>query len=233
MRKTQIIKKNIYEWYEADKFENTIQYAIKCSNLAGVDKYLSELQRKYQDYRREMDVLIKRESSLLDNSFHVWDIAEKIKSICKWGSISSFILFFINVFVRFSDALTIITCLCTVFGCIAAIILKIASVVLNFKYNAYYKSVGDKATAINVKYIKDLPVLWNKIDDLYLASLEPTHREAVLMRRDQERHHQEKMRAQIQHQQIVEQEQRRTRKAQEEILQIERDREERYWKNRY
>lgn len=243
MGKAQIIKKNICDWYEVDKFENVIQYAVKCSNTAGVDKYLSELRRKYRDYSSEMDILINKENPLLDNRFHMWNNTEKIKNICKWGSIASFFLIFINTFVNFPNALIIIICLGAFLGCIATIILKMASIVLKFRYNMYFKSVGDKATVINQKFLNDLPILWNKIDDLYLASLDPSHRETILMRRDQERHHQEAMRAQmqyqetmraqIQHQQAVEEEQRKTRQVQEKLLQIEREREERYWRNRY
>ena len=82
----------------------------------------------------------------------------------------------------------------------------------------------DKFESRNNKLYKD-------IDYIYLGSLEPAHREAVLARRDQERHHQEMMEAQARHHQRVEEEQRKIRKSQEELLQIERTRENRYLEN--
>jgi hypothetical protein len=236
MKKTQIIKEDIYQWYRSHEFENTIQYGKQHRDVEGVDKYLSELQKKRQDYEMEMNALIKTENPSLDDGFRAWSSAEKTKGICIKVGISLFILFFTSIFVKFLDILTVIALLGAFFGCIAAIVLKIVSLVLKSRYHACFESVSGKAGTINRKYLHEIPAIWNKIDDLYLASLEPTHRETVLMRRDQERQHQENMRMQekiLQSQKIAEEEQKRTRRAQEEALQIERSREERYRKNRY
>lgn len=236
MKKIKVVKENIYKWYATNKFENAIQYAQTCSGITGVDKYLSELQRKYQAYKGEMDALINAENPLLDDKFRVWDIMEKIKNIFKWGSVSLFVLCLIGMFAKFPAVLTILIFLIMLIGCIATIVLKVTTIVLRLRYHAYFKTVEDKATAINRKYINNVPVLYNKVDDLYLASLEPAHRETVLMRRDQERQHQEGMRVEderLRSQKRMEEEQRKTRKASEQVLQIEQDREERYWKNRY
>src|SRR5665648_46543 len=233
MRKEKITKKNIYDWYEDDKFKNAIQYANKCSNIEGVNQYLSQLQSNFQNYNKEINALVENESPILDNSFFMCYKVEKVINICKWVSIVSFILFIMGIASGTRSIIPLLVANIAILGCIAAVILKISGVVLKAKYNSNLKSVEEKVRIINQKHLNGIPLLWNKIDNLYLASLEPTHREAVLMRRDQERQHQEKIQVEMQHQRVVEEEQRKTRKTQEEILQIEREREKRYWKNRY
>lgn len=233
MRKEKTTKKNISDWYKANKFNNAIQYANKCSNIEGVNQYLSELQSDFQNYNKEINAFIENESPILDNSFYMWDKVEKIKNMCKWVTIVSFILVIMGVASGTRSIITLLVDNIAILGCIAVVILKISAVALKAKYNANLKAVEEKARIINQRHLSGIPTLWNKIDNLYLASLEPAHREAVLMRRDQERQHKEKMQVEIQHQRVVEEEQRRTRKAQEEILQIEREREKRYWKNGY
>lgn len=102
-------------------------------------------------------------------------------------------------------------------------------------YRRYVEEAQSGFNRINGAHNALMAALYTEIDDLYLASLDPAHREVILMRRDQERQHQEAMQmqkkalqAQKEHQRTIEEEQRRARKAQEELLAIEQERERRY-----
>lgn len=69
------------------------------------------------------------------------------------------------------------------------------------------------------------------IDTLYLRSLDPSHREMVLMRREQAEHNRkqeelEEERVRLENERLREAE--KTRKAQEKLLKIEEEREKRY-----
>ena len=115
-----------------------------------------------------------------------------------------------------------------VLGVVATIVLKIYEIILEKKYSSCAKSVMSKSEQVNAKHLDNVKYIRNRIDNLYLNSLDPAHRELVLMRRDQKQQHEQSMYAQRQHQETVEEEQRKIRYAQEELLKIEREREERY-----
>ena len=104
--------------------------------------------------------------------------------------------------------------------------------VIRNKYYSYsYKRFRDKADEINERYISNIVFYRNKVDTLYLDSLDPILKETILMRRDKERHHRDLINAQLKHQRLMEEEQRKIRQNQEELLKIEREKEERRKRN--
>lgn len=212
------------------KFEDAIQFANQYNAIGGVSQMISALREEYRVYSNEINAFIRQEKPIVDDKFTKWHSAEQKKNI----SICTFIICFIMGLIpcnigflsSFLDGLALFGWFG---GMIAAVIFKITALIRDKQYSSYYlKNVRPKADAINEKYIHKIDFFRKKVDDLYLNSLEPAHRETVLMRRDQERHHQELMRMQHQHHMTMEEEQRMLRETQEELLAIEREREERY-----
>lgn len=249
MKKKNLHKIDISNWYDISAFESTICWAEQYSNIFGINENITMLQKKKQEYSREMNDFLKQIQPAVDEKFAVWESAERKKNFCKWLSIGSFCVLLFCIFL--SDAqifhsylilnilmfLFIMAMVLTLFvGGIAAVVLKIISNILQKKYNSYVYELECESRQIAAKYERGVSILRNKIDNLYLDSLEPAHREVVLMRRDQELQHQERMRIEqerLNSQKRMEEEQRKARQTQEELLHIEREREERYRKNRY
>lgn len=228
----RVEKVNIENWYQTYAFNQAIQYANKNINLLGVSDILSTLNGNAKNYKEEMDDLFERVRPIADKRFEQWSSIYKIFTLCKWICIVTGVLFFVGICVQ-ENVIFLISGIVSFLAAILLAILKIVKDILRYRYNSYIKNMGQEANRIVTKYERTAYSAYDETDRIYLNSLEPLHREAVLARRDQERQHQELMSAQLQHQKIVENEQRQIREAQQELLRIEKEREERYRRNRY
>lgn len=95
----------------------------------------------------------------------------------------------------------------------------------------YTKSIITKLNESGNHFEQISANYYKAIDDLYLCSLDNTHRELVLLRRQQEKQNQEMLRLEKERQEFEKErlnEQRRTRTASEQLLAIEREREKRW-----
>lgn len=237
----QMIKTDIYSWYETDQFETAIEYAEQNSSIDGVSHYLYELQELYQEYNDKMEALLQEQEPILDELLYKRNYAEKTKNICKWASILSFIFAILFGYMGLPNILANIIAflmgVIIILGIPAAILLKITSILLARKYNSCLISARTNAEALNQIYLNEAAECFHEVDNLYLNSLDPTHRETVLMRREQEQQHQEQLRLEqeririenerLQHQKEMEDAQKRTLQATEQLLKIEEEREKR------
>lgn len=216
-------------FYRTSEHDKTVRYAQKNMSLNGVKELYERTEKEYQSYLWEMENIINDESAVENEKFNKWEKINKIKNIFKYGAIA-FALFTIICLILQSNlaGFGIVILIMAIFvGCV----LKVMDIICEKQYNSYIKTVKDKFNSVNNKYIQTFNVIYSSIDNLYLSSLDPTHREMVLMRRDQERQHQEAMRAnarQAEIQRKLAEEQKRLRIQQDELLQIEKERERRY-----
>ena len=249
MKKKILNKVDVRNFYDVSSFESAIHWAKQYNVTSEINENVTIIQRKKQEYSKELDTFCNRVQPVADEKFAVWKSSEEKKTFFKWLSIGAVVIFLLCIFLADLNVVsshiilsilillvTLVMILVLLIGGIAAIIFKIKSNVMKKKYDSYIYELKCESRQITARYEREVNSLQSKIDNLYLDSLEPAHREVVLMRRDQERQHQERMlieRERLNSQKAMEEEQRRSRQAQEGLLQIEREREERYQKNKY
>lgn len=244
MKNNSLCKIDINNFYNVSIFESTIYWAKQYNVTQEIDQNISIIEDKKRDYNNEFDDLFKRAQPILDQKFNTYKSIEQKKDFFKRLGIADYIIFFLciillgqsvlysNLILRIFIFLFLIIAFLSMFiGGITAFIFVMKSKKLQKEYNSYVHELECEVHQITAKYENFISALKNTIDNLYLNNLDPAHREIVLMRRDQERQHQERMRIEekrLRSQQHLEEEQVKARYAQEQLLQIELEREKRY-----
>ncbi len=216
-------------YYCTKDHEQTASYAKKNISIVGVKELSEQLENEYKNYLQEIGNIINAEDAKESEKYNQWEKISKIKNIFKYSAIALFL--FTILFMVLKSNLCAISFPFLLVVILIGSILKVIDVMREKKYCSYARSVIDKFRSINGQYVHIFNVIYKDIDNLYLNSLEPAHREMVLMRRDQERQHQEAMRAnerQAEMQRKIAEEQQQLRIQQEELLKIEKEREQRY-----
>lgn len=231
--------------YSNAPYNKARSYCEQNKGISGVEPIMGRLQASRQGYLAEMEQYIQGEQ---DREQALYSRLRKMgqgKQLFKWICLGAVLALFLQIKLD-SRALPSILRLFLFFLGIATFAACVVCAVVSLIYRAreahaarVYQDYTAQAQAgfdrINGVHNASMQAFYTEIDDLYLASLDPAHREVILMRRDQERQHEEAMRlqkkalkSQERHQQAVEEEQRRARQAQERLLAIEEDRERRY-----
>lgn len=224
-------------------FAKTRNYAQRNIEIEGVKNLLAEADANETAY-------LKKKESLIEQNAESLAIAEYAKTQAAGKNAKFSLAWRAGIVVWIASMIIagftsgIIRDILTIVGFVAFVAIPvglIGSFATSSKkrstakeYDSMISSLQETASNAANVYGNTNELLYTKIDDLYLSSLDPAHREVVLMRRDQERHHQETLQAQREHNEIIEQEQRRARAAQEEsaratqrLLDIEEERERR------
>lgn len=224
--------------YQKNAYNDAVSFAKQNIKINGVGDLLERLQNDYQEYVEQRRCLKDEEFQSESDKYASWEKMHRMKVISVLVFITCFVLAVISIQQNRGvwAVIAILSMLLAFIAPIAAVILQLIEMINKKKYVSYAENVKGRIKVINYSYLSKVDQIYNQIDDLYLASLEPAHREMVLMRRDQERQHQELIRLQKEQQKMQKKildEQSKSRIAQEGLLDIEREREERYWKNRY
>lgn len=236
-------RRNVNSLYMHKKYKDTAHYAKKNREIDGVTSLAEQLDYDYEDYCKQMDALLEGKHEKENRCYTLWNRVHKVKNISFIVGVAGFaICFLLGILASFVDAPFVSffndVCVCSGLlsglGSVVFLVSKILEMVVGSIYAFYVKRLEKKVSGPNEDYVRRVNQIYNEIDDLYLASLDPTQREIVLMRRDQERQHQELLK--LKKKQNQEQnkynresldEQQRTRKAQEKLLAIELERERR------
>ncbi len=219
--------------YQTKAYEMAVNFANQNIAVEGVKEQLEVIRNDYAEYDRQIQNVVSAEAVNEKNTYDLWKKWNRRKRIALRVVVISIIpaLFlglrniFLTLFIQFPALLALLG------GAISGTVFKIVEATYEKQYESYVRTIEQRIRNINDAYVSKTNAMKREIDNLYLASLDPTHREIVLMRRDQERQHQERMHMEQQRlnsQRAAEEEQRRTRQAQEELLYIEREREKRY-----
>ncbi len=230
--------------YSNSPYNEARAYGERNKGIGGVEPILGRLQASRQSYLAEMTQYIEGERGREEALYSQLRKTGQRKQLFKWIALGAVLVLFLQTKLD-SRALPSILWLFLFFLGIATFAVCVVSAVISLIYRAreahaarVYQDYTAQAQAgfdrINRSHNASMRAFRTEIDDLYLASLDPAHREVILMRRDQERQHEEAMRLQEkalklqeQHQQAIEEEQRRARQAQEKLLAIEEERERR------
>ncbi len=222
------------DYYITNECNRVIEYAQRNGHIKGVNDTFNQIQNIQNEYLGKMKKFIDDEFERENNLYSRLEKIHFCKIMCRFAVIVTFILFIFqgklphNLFMDLVFLLAIVVFLGGIF---MWLITKVIEMVFRNRYITYVKNIETQINNINGIYYNALNGIYNNIDSLYLNSLEPALRETVLMRRDQERQHKERlkmMQTQIENQQRIEQEQKLARERQEELLEIERERERRY-----
>lgn len=230
--------------YSNTPYNEAKAYGEKNKNIKGVQAVMEKIQTARRNYLAEMKQYIEGEHGREQASFSRLQKMGQKKQFFKWFCLGSVLALFIVSELDAKAHTSVIRLLTFLLGMVVfvaffasiiiSLVFKMRENLAEKAYQNYMEEVQAGFNRINGAHNKAMNALYTEIDNLYLASLDPAYREVILMRRDQERQHKEAMRlqkeamqTQTKHQQAIEEEQRRTRQAQEELLAIEKERERR------
>ena len=245
-----IVRCDLERVYNFNEYNKTMDYAKKNIEVNGVREQIQKLTAEKNTYIQEMQNIIESEKENEDKKYHEWESWYKKKNICVWITIGLVAVSVINLLVG-GFLPHGLHKLFTLLGLLIFIMLPASIVVKLLEFicgNSYYKYAGpvsEKISVLNIAFTEESRKYYKSIDDLYLLSLDPAHREMVLMRRDQAKQHKQIMRIERERielekeririekarqadQKAAREEAEQSRKVQERLLQIEEDREIRY-----
>lgn len=226
--------------YEGEAYQSALQFASQYQNIPGVSEQIARLKENNSQYREQFNAIMNDNYENVNQKYHTWYRAYTVKIFSKRLAIISLMVFILLLIIEvfFSsnwsfllEALMFFIANLANFtltiGIIGLVIFKIVSGISQKTYDSSHNCLEEQIKSLNAKYLRTVDTNRENIDQLYLGSLDPAHREVVLMRRDQERHHKEMLKQQKQHNEAMLREQERTRNAQEELLRIEQERQDR------
>lgn len=230
--------------YRLKEFQETHAYANQNMNIQGVREQLVKLERECVTYVEAVKAITEPERAEEDKRYQRWKKWNKISSICGLGTLVLMVLcigMLMLILMLGSDMSEItqilfiiswfIIIFLTVLGILVFLVTATGTWVCNKNYTRYIKEIMAKIENTNYIFAQRVHVYYREIDTLYLRSLDPAHREMVLMRREQAEHNrrreeQEAERIRLENAKLNEAA--RTRRAQERLVQIEEAREKRY-----
>lgn len=242
------MKKSNFKRYDLDKvyfmneYNKTAAYGNTYININGVKEQLQNLEKERQRYFGEVAGIVNPERENEETKYRQYEKWAKIAKKCKWVEILLIaicvlcMLFYKYLPIGFRTSLLfglfeLLLMLVTVFlGPLALIIVKIIKCGYDRSYKRYIESIAKKINNLGNGFMRTSRDYYKEIDNLYLLSLDATHRELVLLRRQQEALTRDMMQLERERQWAEEErlnEQRKTREATEKLLNIEMEREKR------
>ncbi len=243
MKKNGLIRYDLEKVYFLDEYNKTVAYGRRNINIAGVKESLEDLEKERRIYAEQVLDIVNAERDNEAKKYQAYQKWNDLKKKSKWAEIG-LILFFIirsNIFkylpvgLRTSllftsfDSLVVLSLFLIV--PIVFIVSKLVAHTCAIRYKHYIEPVIAKINYLGTNFTRKSLDYYDAIDNLYLQSLDPTHRELVLLRRQQEEQSKNMLRLEKERKQMEEKhlrELQRTRQAVEETLAIEKEREKRY-----
>ncbi len=239
MKKTfGILKYNLDNVYFFNEYNKAFSYGQQNKRVSGVNNQLINLKQEKDLYCDKVANIVNPEREINEIKYQKYEkpaiLEKKIMLIeivlIVIVIIRGFIFDFLPMNIQSSIFLALFDLLLIIFsvfiGPSAFIITKIIKHIYGILYKRYVKSIISKLESLGNHFAQICYNYYKIIDKLYLNSLDNTQRELVLLRRQQQEQLQlERERQEIEAERLDEQ--RRTRAATEELLAIERERENR------
>ena len=222
--------------YFYGEYNETINYAKMNSHLEGVNACIEQLDNERKQYEQEMEKVIDSEKGNENKKYHFWETWRKIKFISLGIFIGSIVLGLLADSVVpygvLEVLLTVFIFLLWFVMLIFCPIVAIIQLIGRLLYFRYANGLREQLYCMGRDFEHKARACYFAIDEIYLKSLDPMHREMVLMRREQNEHNRrlegiEEERRKTERENL--EENRRIRYAQEQLLDIEREREKRRW----
>lgn len=240
-RGEEIVKINLDRVYRFAEYNNAISFAKQNLEIKGMQELITKLNSVKEDYCINVQKITEPEKEIENDKYKLYAKWHKAKIISKWITIGTFIIGFgsgvlsdifrdveqVALFLNRMEVFLFVT----IFMLPILIVAKIGEFICDKLYKNYTTKILKKINPLNADFAYKASRYYEEMDNLYLASLEPAHREVVIMRREQAEHN-ERMRQYEKDRQKIESERleevKKTRKAQEKLLEIEEERERRY-----
>lgn len=242
MRKSNFERYDLDKVYFMNEYNEAVAYGNTYININGVKEQLQNLEKERQRYFENVANIVNPEREKEEVKYRQYEKWAKIAKTCKWTEILfiaifiAFMLFYkyLPIGFRTSVLLALFEILLMLYPFILGPILFIIAKVIKYGYDRSYKqyieSISNKLGNLGNGFMRASRDCYKEIDNLYLLSLDATHRELVLLRRQQETLAQDMMHLEKERQKAEKErlnEQRKTREATEQLLNIEIERERR------
>lgn len=243
MKKSGLMRYNLDKVYFLSEYNKTVAYGKQNISIGGVKEKLQELERERQIYAVKVANIVTPEKATEQFKYQQYQKWESIKKKSKWAEICLILLFIVrlNIFKYLPIGLRT-SLLYTLFDILFAfsvvlfvpLVLVISKVVAHgyaLRYKKYIEPITATVNNLGTSFQRLSIDYYDAIDTLYLLSLDPVHREMILLRRQQEEHNRRMVSLEKERKKTEEaylKEQQRARRATEELLAIEKEREKRY-----
>lgn len=232
------IRYNLDRCYRFNEYNEAISYANRYMDIKGMNELGLNLKQTAEKYKKDIAEIVNPRRETEERKYNQWGIWNRIKDICKWITIGlvSLAVFtkIINIFINIGNmALEYIFLLCVLFTIVAIplfLVAKAGEFICRMNYIHYVNPIKEEIDIQNSLFAEESRSIYRAMDNLYLYSLDASHREMVLMHREQIEHNKKMERMEKERQRKEDerlQEQKRARKAQERLLEIEEERERR------
>ncbi len=230
-----IVRCDLDRCYCFNEYNKTVSCANKNIEVEGVREQLVKLSNEAEIYKNDIKNITEPERETENNKYLIWEKWNKVKNICfsilvclVGGTIICWILG--AIWLPMFSILGLLGIVLSIIMLLVFIVTKVGELIYGSFYNKYINRIMDKINVRNAIFEYDAHQYYEMIDSLYLQSLDPAHREMILMHREQTEHNKEMKRLEMKRQMTENerlQEQRKTRQTQERLLEIEEERERR------
>lgn len=189
--KHELVRCDLDRCYRFNEYNETIAFAKEHIEVNGIREEAKRLEEEKDIYIRDVETITKPEKEQENKKYAEWEICVKAGRICKWISVGALICFPIALISSLPEWISMIFLLFfySIYIALPAfIIAKIAAWTCGIVYSQYTSKIMEKVNARNNSFAAQARVCGEKIDTLYLSSLDPVLRETVLMRREQAEH---------------------------------------------
>ena len=241
----EIVKINLDRVYRFAEYNNAISFAKQNLKIKGMQELITKLNSVKEDYCINVQKITEPEKEIENDKYEVYEKWHFVKTISKWAGIISFVISMvlsmipIDIFgteqiLTVGGTINWITSKLQIiwfFAIPVFLITKIGDSICAIIYRNYTSKLLEKINGLNADFAYTSNRYYEEMDNLYLASLEPGHREMVIMRREQAEHNHRMVQYEKERQRIESdrlEEVRKARKTQEKLLEIEEERERRY-----
>lgn len=235
---------NLEQCYNFGEYNKTYSYGRENLRIAGMKELLIHLDGECEKYKADIAAIAGANRDKEARQYQLWSKWHKAKQVCLWAVIVFVVLWVtMGVAGSFLDEPLAIRYMTALFGflimlgILAFIVLKVGEVICADNYSNFARAIFKEIEYRNMLFANTAREYYKKADDMYLASLDPAHREMVLMRREQAEYNNEMLK--MERERLAEQrraskaqedmleEQKRAGRAQEQLLDIELERERR------
>lgn len=171
-----------------EEYNKAYHYGEQNIAIPGVSDWLPRLEAEKDQYIQDITAMVAPEKELERKKYHTYQICLKAKQICIVVTLGLLILNIVATVLGQALPPTVIYILFKIGESVypmifVSLILLIVDFVFGMLYNSYVRKVSDRLGQRSDRFIEFSRKTYEEIDQLYLCSLEPAHREMVLMNR--------------------------------------------------